>query len=254
MPAWFDSHCHLYDIEAGAPEEIVERARAAGVADMVVLGVDVATSKRAIELASIEGVHAGAAFHPTSTEGWTDPWADEIDALLADDRTVAVGESGIDLYWDKSYFEDQRRALIAHVALAKKHDKALVLHTRDSIDETLAIVEAAGAPDRLVFHCWSGGLEQLRRALALGSFVSFAGNVSFKNAGDLREAARRVPSDRLLIETDAPYLTPVPHRGKRNEPAYVVHTGEAVAAARGETLEETASITTANAKTLFGLG
>jgi TatD DNase family protein len=163
----------------------------------------------------------------------------------------AVGETGLDFYRDWVEPDVQRRAFRDHIALAKRFDKALVIHTRDSIDGVLDELEAAGPPQRLVFHCWSGGDDALRRALALGSYVSFAGNVSFRSAEALRSAAAQVPPDRLLVETDSPYLAPVPHRGKPNEPALVTHVGEAVAAARGEEVETVARVTTANARTLL---
>ena len=248
---WFDTHCHLYDLED--PDGAVARARTAGVTNMVVLGVDPAQSARAIELTREEGVWAGAAYHPTSAKGWQDEWADEIDELLKNDSVVAVGETGIDLYWDTSYFDDQVNAFKKHIDLAKEHDKTLVIHTRDSIDETTAILEEIGPPNRLIFHCWSGSEPQAERAMALGSMISFAGNVSFKSAADLRAVARTIPPERLLIETDSPYLTPVPHRGRPNEPAYVVHVGAALAEARGQKPEEVAEITTSNAVRLFGL-
>ncbi len=251
---WFDSHCHLYDVEEHQPlSDVLERVRADEVVGVVVPGVDVASSWRAIELAANEGVWAAAAFHPTGVKGWDDAWAEPIDELLADERVVAVGESGIDLYWDKSFVDDQMRAFDAHIDLAKKHDKALVIHTRDSINEALDALERRRPPTKLIFHCWSGDGDQLARALALGSFISFAGNVSFKRAENLREVAAAVPDDRLLIETDAPYLTPEPHRGKKNEPAFVRFVGDAVAAARGVEPAEVAQLTTMNARRIFGL-
>jgi TatD DNase family protein len=249
---WFDSHCHVLGEEEPA-EVVFERARNAGVTDAVVLGTDPESSRAAIAVAQIPGVHAGAAWHPTSTQGWQDGWIEAIGELVIDDRVVAVGETGLDLYWDRSYLADQERAFRAHIELAKATTKALVIHTRESVDEAATLLEEIGPPERLVFHCWSGDTEQLRRALALGAFISFAGNVSFRNAEDLREAAREVPDDRLLIETDAPYLAPVPKRGKRNEPAFVIHTGEAVAAARGTDVAEIAALTSSNARRLFGL-
>jgi TatD DNase family protein len=248
---WFDSHCHLFDVDD--PPAAYERARTADVRGILVLGVDVATSKEAIRLAASEGVWAGAAFHPEHVKGWEDGWAAEIEVLLSDDRVVAVGETGIDLHWDTSYLPDQVAAFEKHVELSKEHGKALVIHTRDSFDETAAVLERVGAPEKLVFHCWSGAVDQMRRALGLGASISFAGNVSFKNAGALRDVAKEVPPDRLLIETDAPYLSPVPFRGKPNEPANVTKVGEAVAAARGEPLDLIMQLTSANAALLFGV-
>jgi TatD DNase family protein len=249
---WFDSHCHLFDV-AGEPAEAVARAAAAGVTDMLVCGTDVATSAAAAGLAALPGVWAAAGLHPTSAREWSGEVAAGIEALLRGERVVAVGESGLDLYWDTSFADLQREVFEAHVAWAKSFDKALVIHTRNSVDEALDALAAGGAPERLVFHCWSGDAAQMRRALDLGAFVSFAGNVTFKSAGDLRELAALVPGDRLLIETDSPYLAPVPHRGRPNEPANVALVGATVAEARREALEAVAETTTRNAQILLGL-
>lgn len=249
---WFDSHCHLFDVD-GDPAEVVGRAAEVGVADMLVCGTDVASSERAAELAELPGVWAAAGLHPTSAREWTDEVAAGIEAVLARDRVVAVGESGLDMYWDTSFLDVQVRAFEAHVAWAKEQDKALVIHTRSSVDQALDVLERVTPPERLVFHCWSGDRVQMGRALDLGSFVSFAGNVTFKSAGDLRELAALVPEDRLLVETDSPYLAPVPHRGKPNEPAHVVLVGTALAEARGEAVEAVAEATTLNAQRLLGL-
>lgn len=251
---WFDSHCHLYELGDDADiDAALERARREGVEGVCVLGTDPDTSAAAVRLTRKPGVVAGAAFHPTETEGWQDSWASRLLPLLDSERVVAVGETGIDLHWDRSYLADQLAAFKVHIRLAKERDKALVIHTRDSVDETLATLNETGAPDRLVFHCWSGDLEQLDAALGLGAFISFAGNVSFKDAESLRDAVRAVPSDRLLVETDSPYLAPEPRRGKRNEPAFVGHVGEALSAARGESLQAVADATWANAARLFAL-
>jgi TatD DNase family protein len=229
----------------------VARAKGAGVNEMLAVGIDVPSSRRAAELASIEGVVASAGVHPNSASEWTTEAAVEIERLLELDQVRAVGETGLDFYRDWVEPGTQRRAFRDHIALSKRVDKALVIHTRESIDGALEELETAGPPQRLVFHCWSGEDDALRRALALGSYISFAGNVSFKSAEALRSAAARVPPDRLLVETDSPYLAPVPHRGKPNEPALVAHVGEAVAAARGEEVEAVAGLTTANARALL---
>lgn len=249
---WFDSHCHLFDVD-GDPAGAVRRAAEAGVAGMLVCGTDVPTSERAAELAGLPGVWAAAGLHPTSAREWTGEVERAIEALLGRERVVAVGESGLDMYWDTSFLDVQMRVFEAHAAWAKEHDKALVIHTRSSVDEALEALERISPPDRLVFHCWSGARTQMERALELGSFVSFAGNVTFKNAGGLRELAAIVPEDRLLVETDSPYLAPVPHRGKPNEPANVALVGAAVAEARGETVEVVAEATTRNARRLLAI-
>jgi TatD DNase family protein len=200
-----------------------------------------------------DDVYAGVAYHPSETQGWHASWIADIEAMAEDPNVVAIGETGLDHYWDKSFVDSQLRAFTAHVALAKKLDKALVIHTRESMPEALQLFDRAGAPQRLVFHCWGGTKDELEQALSLGAYISFAGNVSYKNAPELRDAAKAVPADRLLVETDSPYLAPVPFRGKPNEPAYVVAVGEAVAAARDEPVEQIAATTGRNARLLFGL-
>lgn len=176
-----------------------------------------------------------------------------IEELLAHPRVVALGETGLDFYRDHAPRTLQRQNFAAHIELATKHSKALIIHTRESAGVALDTLEEHGMPERVVFHCWSGDLTELERALAIGAFVSFAGNVSFKSAGALRAAVPMVPTDRLMVETDSPYLTPVPHRGHPNEPSYVTLVGAAVAGARGETVQEVAAITAANARRAFGL-
>ncbi len=252
-PTWFDTHCHLHDVEA-EPGEVIARARAAGVTDIVTLGVDVPTSRRCTRLAAeFDGVWAGVAYHPSETQGWHHTWTADIEALAEEPRVVAIGESGLDYHWDTSFVDSQQRAFAAHIGMAKRLDKTLVIHTRDSIAEALEMLNRAGAPERLVFHCWTGSIEHLEEALGLGAYISFAGNVSYKKAPEIREAAKAVPADRLLVETDSPYLAPEPYRGKPNEPAYVVAVGEAVAVARDQAAEEVAAMSTANARTVFGL-
>ncbi|MDQ3767146.1 MAG: TatD family hydrolase [Actinomycetota bacterium] len=251
---WFDSHCHLHICEQDAPlSDLIERAEGARVHALVSLGTDVASSRRAIAIAHEYGVYAGVGVHPNDAGAWSDEAAVDIEALLADDCVAAVGETGLDFYRDEVPVDLQRAAFSAHVEMSKRHHKALVIHTRNSVGEVLDMLDSEGAPERLVFHCWSGDAAALRHALTLGAHISFAGNVSFRSAGDLRAAAALVPRDRLLIETDSPYLAPEPRRGRPNEPANVVHVGRAVADALGVKAENIARTTSDNAATLFGL-
>ena len=251
---WFDTHCHLHICEEETPADVlVEDARANDVTSLVTVGIDEASSRRSVELARALGVFAAVGIHPGSSADWTDAALGAIEELAADDAVVAIGETGLDFYRDYSPKADQERAFRAHIALARRLDKALIIHTRASLDESLDILEEVGPPDRLVFHCWSGDKAGLERALVLGAFVSFAGNVSFKNAEDLRAIVALVPDDRLVVETDSPYLSPDPFRGKPNAPARVVHVGAAIAAALGKTLEAVAQMTTANARRLFAV-
>jgi TatD DNase family protein len=250
---WFDSHCHLHLCEDDAPlEAVVERARAAGTS-MTTVGIDVGSSLRAVEIADEFGLWATAGLHPNDAADWNQDAARTIGSLLGADRVVAVGETGLDFYRDRCLPELQRRAFKDHIELAKEYGVALVIHTRSSVAAAMDCLEETGPPERFVFHCWSGDGASLARALDLGAFVSFAGNVSFRSADDLRAAARGVPGDRLLVETDSPFLAPVPHRGRPNEPALVQHVGRAVAEARGVDVGDLAATTTANARELYGL-
>ena len=249
---WFDSHCHLHLCENGSLDEVVGRARDGGVTEMVAIGIEVASSQRALELArTYEGVYASAGVHPNDATTWDAHAHARIDELLRSDEVVAVGESGLDFYRDHTPQDVQREAFRDHIELAKSHDKPLVIHTRSSTTAAIEELESAGPPSKLIFHCWSGDSSEMRRALELGAHVSFAGNVSFNSAENLRDAAREVPAERLLVETDSPYLAPVPHRGKPNEPALVAFVGQAVAEARGEDASDLARRTTLNARRLF---
>jgi TatD DNase family protein len=251
--AWTDSHCHVaYD---GVGLEAVERAAAAGVTRVVTIGTDVERSLAAIGVTRA-GRRAGlqlwatAGVHPHDAVQGTDGLA----ALLDEPEVVAVGECGLDYYYEHSPRDTQRAVFAAQVALALEHELALVVHTRDAWADTLGVLDEVGVPSRTVIHCFSGGPDEARACLERGAVLSFSGIVTFKNAADVREAARLCPVDRLLVETDAPFLAPVPHRGHPNEPAWVALVGAAVAAARDEPAAAVEAATWANTERLFGLG
>jgi TatD DNase family protein len=246
--AWTDSHCHLDYPDM--VDEAVARARQAGVTRMISVGTDVAHSRAAIEQASAhEEVWATAGVHPHDASQGVDGLAE----LLRLPRVVAVGECGLDYHYDKSPREAQRDAFAHQIALAHEHDLALVVHTREAWDDTFDLLQAGGVPPRTVFHCFTGGPAEARKALDLGAWLSFSGIVTFKNAADVREAAALCPLDRLLVETDAPFLAPVPHRGRPNEPAYVPLVGQAVAEVKGLAPEDVAVATWAGAEAVFQL-
>lgn len=251
---WFDSHCHLQICAEDRPlDDILDSARTAGLKGMVTVGIDVASSRRVVDIADGEFVWAAVGIHPNSATELDERSLADIEELVADPRVVAVGESGLDFYRDHAPHDRQLESFSAHLRLAKCNDIALIIHTRASVGAALDFFEEQGPPDRFVFHCWSGDETELARALALGAYVSFAGNVTFKNAPDLRERAVEVPAERLLIETDAPYLAPVPNRGRPNEPAWVGLVGGVVAEVRGENATDLARTTEANARRLFAL-
>lgn len=249
---WFDSHCHLHLCEAPS-SDVVRRAIAEGVDRMVTVGIDVESSRRAVELAANGSVYATVGVHPNDSGSWDDAAAATVEELLSHPGVVGVGETGLDFYRDEVDPEIQTNVFTAHIELAQRLDKALVVHTRESVRAAIDLLRRVGPPPRVVFHCWSGTLEQMHDALALGAYVSFAGNISFKNAEDLRRCARAAPADRILVETDSPFLAPVPLRGRPNEPRNAALVGRAVAEAREEDLGSMAETTSANAERAFGL-
>lgn len=249
---WIDAHCHLQLEDRGpSPEEAVSRAVDAGVERMVCIGTDLATSREALRLAgTFPEVWATVGLHPHDAKKLGAEW-DGLVELAGAERVVGIGEAGFDLYYRHSEPDAQDEAFRAQVRLAKERDLPLVIHSRDAWAETFEVLESEGVPARTVFHCFTGGPAEAERVLALGCWLSYSGIVSFKTADDLRAAAALTPVDRLLVETDSPFLAPVPHRGKTNEPAFLPAVGAAVAAARNEPVETVAETTRNNALVFF---
>ncbi|MFQ6014447.1 MAG: TatD family hydrolase [Anaerolineae bacterium] len=256
-----DTHAHLdlpqFDNDR---EEVIGRALETGVTQIVTIGINLESSQAAIALAEdYPFLYATVGFHPHDASGLNDTALDELWQLAQHPRVVAIGETGLDYYRDYSPRDAQRRAFELQLALAREVGKPVIIHSRQAHADVMEILQAwaAGhATDRAlgVMHCFSGKLEMLREVLSLGFCISLAGPVTFTNARHPLEVARNVPLDRLLVETDAPFLTPHPHRGKRNEPAYVRLVAKAIADIKGLTLETVASATVHNAHHLFGLG
>lgn len=247
---WIDNHCHLPAGDLSLVAELVHEAAARGVTQLINVGCDVAESRAAIEVARAhEGVWATAGVHPhDASQG-----IDGLGELLDDPHVVAVGECGLDYHYNKSPAREQREAFAQQIRLAHDHDLALVIHTREAWDETFGILDAEGVPDRTVFHCFTGGPGEAERCLALGAIISFSGIVTFPSAPEVREAAVLCPIDRLMVETDAPFLAPVPHRGKPNRPALVAVVGTAIAGYRGVDPAELAAATSATAERFYRL-
>ena len=244
---WTDDHCHLPD-EGWA--DVVASARDAGVLRLVDVGVDVATSAAALaRAAEADGVWATAGVHPHEARHGIDGLAD----LLGHPSCVAVGECGLDFHYDHSPRDVQAEVFAAQIRLANERDLALVIHTREAWDETFEVLDREGTPSRTIFHCFSGGPSEAADCLARGAYLSFSGIVSFPSATDVRAAAATCPADRLLVETDSPYLAPVPHRGRPNTPGWVGHVGGALADACGLGIEEVARATWANATAAYRL-
>jgi TatD DNase family protein len=254
-PRWVDSHCHLgWEGAEDDPDTTVAQAREAGVEALVCVGTDLASSRRAVELADRHPeVRATVGLHPHEASRLDEEW-DALAALARDraDVVAGIGEGGFDFFYEHSDRAAQEAAFRAQIALARDLDRALVIHSRDAWDDTFRVLGEVGVPPRTVFHCFTGGPDEARRALELGAYVSFSGIVSFKNADDVRAAAAVVPLDRVLVETDAPYLAPVPYRGRPNRPAWVVEVGAALAAATGRPVDEVAAATCRNAREVFG--
>jgi TatD DNase family protein len=244
---WIDNHCHL---DPASAREVVAAAVDAGVVAFVDVGTDLARSEQAVATAAAhERVWATVGVHPHDARDGVDGLA----ALLDHPKVVAVGEAGLDYHYDHSPRDVQRDVFAAQVALANDRGLPLVIHTREAWDDTFAILDREGVPARTVFHCFTGGPDEAAAALERGAFVSISGIVTFTTADDLRAAVAEVPLERLLVETDSPYLAPVPHRGKRNVPAFVPLVGAAVAEVKGESVTRVAALTTANAMSFYGI-
>jgi TatD DNase family protein len=252
-----DTHCHLghhFTLDVATQ---LHAAREAGLALMVDVGTDVDSSRAAVANAAAEpDVWAAVGLHPNDAGAATDAVLAELDALAAAARVVAVGETGLDRYRDTATPEDQERAFRAQIDIARRHDLAVIVHCRDAWDACVTVLEdedMVGPDARVILHCYSGDVATTVRTVANGWFHSFAGNVTFTNAAPLREVAGLVPDELLLTETDAPYLTPHPHRGRPNDPSFVGLTLERIAEVRGADPDALAGTVLANARRAFAL-
>lgn len=254
MPAYVDTHCHLdHHRELGTAEQVTN-AREAGVTTLITVGTDMASSTHAVTAASrYDGVYAVVGIHPNDSMEATPRVLEVIERLARQDVVVGIGETGLDYYRDHTTPAQQASSFRRHIKMAKKHDRALVIHCREAWDDCLALLEEEGAPERVVMHCFSGDVEVTRRCAEAGWYMSFAGNVTFKNADDLRRSAAEVPLELLLTETDSPFLSPVPHRGEANEPARIPHVVKVLAEVQDRDVDEVAAAVLANARRAFGL-
>ena len=251
----FDTHCHLEDERFEADrEQAWGRMRAAGVERCCCVGSDLASSGRCLAFAQAHpGVYAAAGVHPHEAKDAPPDYLAALRALLREEKNVALGEIGLDYYYDFSPRETQKRVLAEQVALALEMDKPVIFHIRDAHGDMVNFFRACSRLPSGVIHCFSGSTEIAREYVKMGFYISFAGPLTFKKAPHLWEAAQSVPLERLLVETDSPYLSPEPLRGRRNEPANVVHVLEKLAALRGLSREEMAEITWENACRLYRL-
>jgi TatD DNase family protein len=250
-----DSHCHLdfdrFDEDRG---RVIERARAVGVDTMVTISTRVRRFGQVLEIAErFDGIYCSVGTHPHNAHEEPDITADDLVRLASHPKVVAIGEAGLDYHYDYSPRDAQKKGFRTHIDAARRTSLPLVIHARSADDDVASILteETERGPFPFVLHCFSSGAELARRGVELGGYVSFSGILTFKNSRELRDIASTVPMDRLLVETDAPYLAPVPNRGKRNEPAFVADTARVLAATRGVPFEDLAQVTTDNFHRLF---
>ncbi|WP_298175804.1 TatD family hydrolase [Saccharomonospora sp.] len=252
-----DAHTHLDACGATTPDLVraaLGRAASAGIVAVITVADDLDSARWVADAATWdERLYGAVALHPTRTEGFGETERSELERLAAADRVVAVGETGLDYYWDYASPKAQQEAFRWHIDLAKRVGKPLMIHNREAHDDVLATLDAEGAPETVMFHCFSGDADVARRCIDAGYLLSFAGTVTFRNARALQEAARLVPDEQLLVETDAPFLTPHPFRGRPNEPYCAAYTVEGLAELRGQSVEAVAEAARRNAERVFRL-
>lgn len=252
----FDTHAHLNAIQYNEDlEEVIGRAQSEGVSTIVVVGFDRETITRAIELAEqYDFIYATVGWHPVDAIDMTEEDLNWIEELCSHPKVVALGEMGLDYYWDKSPKDVQKEVFRKQITLAKKVKLPIIIHNREATSDIMEILQEENASEvGGIMHCFTGSIEVAKQCIDMNFYISFGGPVTFKNAKKPKEVAAEIPLDRLLIETDCPYLTPHPFRGKRNEPSYVKYVAEQIAELKGLTFEEVAARTTDNAKRFFGI-
>jgi len=252
-----DTHCHLtFEELAGDVEAVIERSKAAGVIGWITVGTDPQQNRKAIELAGkFKNMYATVGIHPHEGGNVTAETIAELKKLAQNENVVAIGETGLDFHYDFSKHEDQRRLFAQHLKIAAELNLPAIIHCREAFDETMEILERHGSGvKRAVFHCFDGSAEQAKIVLDYGFYISFTGVITFKNAEAMREAAEIVPLDRLMLETDCPYMSPEPMRKQKiNEPAFMIHTARRLAELKGLDLADFAEAVTATSKAFFAL-
>ncbi|MEI7812271.1 MAG: TatD family hydrolase [Ignavibacteria bacterium] len=252
-----DTHAHLfYPNFKGEVSEVIARARDAGVDYIIVPGTDLASSAQAVELADkYDIVYASVGIHPHDTKEWTDSLPDNIEQLAVHNKVVAIGETGLDYYYDFSPRDAQKKAFTAQIELALKLNLPVIIHNREADEDIMKIIRSyKDTCLKAQFHCYSGSLADAMEFLAMNHFLSFTGNITFQKADNLRQVLRNLQVENLLLETDSPFLTPVPRRGQRNEPAYIRLVAEKIAEIQGISVENVAALTSSNAFRFFGIG
>lgn len=253
MTKWFDSHGHLNDERFDEDRQLlVEKLPSLGLGAMVVVGYDKDEERCALSTARMAPwLYAALGVHPHEANTWDEQTQEDLLRLCRDEKVVALGEIGLDYYYDLSPRDVQKQVFARQIELAKQLDLPIVVHMRDATADTMQIIREAGEIPGGVMHCFSGSIETARELLDRGWYISFSGSLTFNNAERLRLVAEQIPTQRMLVETDCPYLAPVPMRGKRNQPDYVHFTGEVAARCKGIDADEFAEITMQNAKDAF---
>lgn len=254
---FIDTHAHLFFPNYnGELDQVIERAKTAGIDLIIVPGTDLATSKQAIDLAEkYDMIYAAAGVHPHETKEWNESLLKEVEVLSQHPKVVAIGEIGLDYYYDFSPKDLQMQAFKSQIELAIKVDKPIIVHNRESNEDMMETIRGyADTNLRAQFHCFAGNADDAKELIGMKHFLSYPGNITFKKADNLRSTLKSIPPEYLLLETDSPFMTPVPHRGKRNEPSYVPLIAEQVAEIHDLTLEELGKITSYNTFKLFGIG
>jgi TatD DNase family protein len=251
-----DSHCHLDHLDLtdreGGIHAVLEAAKARGITHFLSVAVDMPTSKSLVDLtAKYDNVYSSVGAHPLQKVQQDVPGIDELVALAKQPRVVAIGETGLDNFYSSETIDWQRASFINHLKASQQLNKPVIIHTRDARDETIDLLRQHRTSAAGVMHCFTESWEMAEQALALGFYISFSGIVTFASADELRDVATRVPLDRILVETDSPWLAPVPHRGKQNEPQYVREVAQCMADLRGISLDQLARATTDNFHRLF---
>lgn len=254
-PSFIDTHCHIEMKEFDPDrEEVIKRAREAGIEAMITIGSDLEGTLEGVKLSELHDfIYSSVGIHPHEARDFTDQTYSLLKELTQKQKVIAIGETGLDYHYDHSPRDLQRIVFRRQLELANETGLPVIIHSREADEDTLNIVRESGISHG-VFHCFSGNPDMAEQVMALGFYISIAGPVTFKKAVGLQEVARRIPDDYLLIETDAPYLTPEPFRGRRNEPVYIINTAKKIAELRGISLQDLSRITTLNAKRLFTIG
>lgn len=250
MTYLIDTHAHLDMYEDW--NAVIERAKANGVKKIIIPAVETEYFQKILDIAnSYENVYCMLGIFPTEAKNWHDDILDEIRTLSKNKKVVAIGEIGLDYYWDKSFVEAQKDIFIKQIKLANELGLPIEIHDREAHKDCFDILKEYNNGSDVVFHCFSGSVEFAKECIKQGWYVALGGVVTFKNAVKTKEVAKEIPLEMLMLETDSPYLTPVPYRGKENQPAYVKYVAEETAKLRGCSVEEVVSVTTANAEKVF---